>query len=77
MTPQEWVLTSVDGFYATGYCSSYCNQTCRKVHFETAPRLAIRFKTKGEAEAVAFEVATKDPARIGFLHIVQWNSLCT
>lgn len=69
--PQEWVLTSVDGFYAS------CKETCRKVHFETAPRLATRFKTKEEAEAIAVMIAAKDPKRIGFLHIVQWNAMET
>ena len=65
MAASEWVVTSVDGFYSNG-----------EYNFETAPGYAARYKTKEEAEAIAVLIAAKDPARIGFLHIVEWNAKC-
>ncbi len=65
-TRQEWAITSVDGYYSNG-----------QYNFETAPAYAARFKSREEAEALVVLIAAKDPARIGFLHIVQWNALCT
>lgn len=64
--PQEWVITSVDGFYAHGGADG------EPYYFETAPGYAARM-SREDAEGLAVLIAARHPARIGFLHIVAWN----